>query len=111
MALSEFVRNGLSMIFLLNRRYMPYYKWAFRASRELPVLSDAAGKLESLLAGGGNRESSLEMIEAVSGQIIGELKKQGLTGGSWDYLEPHGLEIMERIKDGKIRNLHLMEGE
>ena len=51
------------------------------------------------------------MIEAVSGQIIGELKKQGLTGGSWDYLEPHGLEIMERIKDGKIRNLHLMEGE
>lgn len=110
MALSEFVRSGLSMIFLLNHRYMPYYKWAFRASRELPVLSDTAGKLESLLTEGGNREGSMEMIETICGQIIGELKRQNLTGGSWDYLEPHGLEMMERIKDGKIRNLHLMEG-
>lgn len=110
MALSEFVQNGLSMIFLLNRCYMPYYKWAFRASRELPVLSGTAKKLETLLTGGESREDSMGMIEAISGEIIGELKRQDLTGGSWDYLEPHGLELMGRIKDGQIRNLHLMEG-
>ena len=52
MALHEFVSAGLSMIFLLNRRYMPYYKWSFRAARELPVLREAAGELERLLTGG-----------------------------------------------------------
>ena len=49
-------------------------------------------------------------IEAVCGQIIRELKRQGLTDGGWDYLEPHAYEIMERIQDGEIRNLHVMEG-
>ena len=34
----------------------------------------------------------------------------GLTDGSWDYLEPHAFEIMERIRDGELRNLHVMAG-
>ena len=38
------------------------------------------------------------------------MKKQGLTDGSWDYLEPHAFEIMERIRDGELRNLHVMAG-
>ena len=49
-------------------------------------------------------------IEAVCGQIIGELKRQGLTDGDWDYLEPHALCVMERIRDGQLRNMHVMEG-
>ena len=42
--------------------------------------------------------------------MIAEMARQGLTGGSWDYLEPHALEVTERIQDGNLRNLHLMEG-
>ena len=143
MALHEFVSAGLSMIFLLNRRYMPYYKWSFRAARELPVLREAAGELERLLTGGaavpgdaagvyepgntepGDTEGSCgpakkrlaggpvrteERIEMVCRAVVQELKRQGLTGGDWDYLEPHAMELTERIRDGELRNLHVMEG-
>jgi len=110
MALYEFVQNGLSMIFLLNNRYMPYYKWAFRAARDLETLSDLAEKLESLLTGKVPEEKIPARIEEISAEVIRELKKRGLTDGSWDYLEPHALEVMERIRDSGLRNLHVMEG-
>ena len=129
MALHEFVSAGLSMIFLLNRRYMPYYKWSFRAARELPALRETAGELERLLTGGaavtgdaagvyGSAEKRLdggpdrteERIEGVCRAVVQELKRQGLTGGDWDYLEPHAMELTERIRDGELRNLHVMEG-
>lgn len=110
MALNEFVRNGLSMIFLLNNRYMPYYKWAFRAARELKEYSGLAAQLEELLTGGLSEVQIKERIEAVSAGIIAALRKMELTDGPWDYLEPHAMEIMERIHDGGLRNMHVMEG-
>lgn len=36
--------------------------------------------------------------------VVQELKRQGLTGGDWDYLEPHAMELTERIRDGELRN-------
>ena len=35
LALDEFVRNAADMVFLLNRRFAPYYKWVFRAMRDI----------------------------------------------------------------------------
>ena len=39
LALDEFVRQAISMVYLLNRTYMPYYKWMFRGMET----SDSAG--------------------------------------------------------------------
>ncbi len=117
MALAEFVKNAASMIYLLNRRYMPYYKWMFRGMRDLPLLGNLSSDLEGLISYQQpvpeKEERDLliqQKIEAVSSAVIGELRRQGLTGGTWDYLEPHALEITEHIQNGEIRNLHLMEG-
>ncbi len=105
LAAGEFVRECLGMVFLLNRRHLPYYKWAFRAMRELPVLPELADALEGILA-----SPSEDAIEAVSAAVIRELTAQGLTDGHWDYLEPHAYEVMERIENGEIASLHVMEG-
>ena len=134
LALNEFVANALSMIFLLNKTYMPYYKWAFRAARELPKLSETAARLESVLTAGVcservMRENGIHEengiyeengiageyrlageIEHICADLIAELETQGLTDGAWDYLEPHAGEIMERIHDSELRNLHVMVG-
>lgn len=115
MALHEFVQNGLSMVFLLNHRYMPYYKWAFRAARELPEYSELAEELEALLAADPRKSDRTrnpirERIEAVSAGVIAALRAEELTDGPWDYLEPHAYEVMERIRDGNLRNIHVMEG-
>lgn len=33
LALSEFLKNTIEMIYLLNKKYMPYYKWSHRGTR------------------------------------------------------------------------------
>ncbi len=107
LALSEFVRETTAMVYLLNRSHMPYYKWVFRGMKQLPVLGALAPRLEALLL---NPRDAAEEIEAISLCVIQELQSQGLTNGSWDYLEPHAMEIQRKIKDPEIRALHLMEG-
>lgn len=105
LAADEFVRETAAMAFLLNRRHMPYYKWALRALGELPVLGSLAPRLEALLA-----EPREAEIEDICGLVVRELRRQDLTDGDWDYLEPHAREVMERIRDPEIAALHVMEG-
>ena len=69
MALFEFVQHGLSMIFLLNKKYMPYYKWAFRAGKELSLLSEHVCAMERLVSEPWT--ASLEAIESFCAGIIG----------------------------------------
>ena len=105
LAADEFVRRTLQVVFLLNRRPAPFYKWVFRAMDSLERLSELKIPLEEIL-----RTPSAERIEQVSAAVIDELRREGLSAGSWDYLEPHAYEIMRRIRDPEIAALHIMEG-
>lgn len=104
LACCEFVNHTLAMLFLLNERHMPFYKWAFRAAKELPKLSKLIPTLEALL-----REPDEDTIERVSAAVIEELRAQGLTDGGWDFLEPHAYAVMRRIRNPEIAALHIME--
>ncbi|MBR6208344.1 MAG: DUF4037 domain-containing protein [Oscillospiraceae bacterium] len=105
LAAGEFVRESLEMVFLLNRRHMPFYKWAFRAMGELPRLSELRPELEQILT-----EPTADAMESVAAAVIGELRAQNLTEGRWEFLEPHAYEIMKRIQNPEIAALHIMEG-
>ncbi|MGI5976813.1 MAG: DUF4037 domain-containing protein [Candidatus Limivicinus sp.] len=113
LAADEFVRAAAQMIFLLNRRHMPYYKWLFRALGELEILGDMREALEFLLTGDNDsagQETKAGVIEDISAAVIRELRAQKLSRGSWDYLEPHAFEITALIKNPELRSLHVMEG-
>ena len=113
LALSDFVRAGCGMIYLLNRRHMPYYKWMLRGMEALPKLGDMRPALEYLLTAENDesgRATKQGVVEDICAAVIRELKAQSLTGGDWDYLEPHAFEIMGRIQNQQIRALHVMEG-
>lgn len=112
LAMAEFVNAACASVFLLNRRHMPYYKWQFRAMGELEKLGDLRETLEFLLTGENDeagRKLKGELVEDVCAQVVKELRAQGLTCGSWDYLEPHALDLMEHIENPQIRALHVME--
>ena len=109
LALGEFVRHSISMIFLLNRRFAPYYKWQFRALRRLPAHSDLADPLETLLAGTLPPEEKLPFIHQITTAVISELAAQKLSAVQDEYLEPHAFELMSQITNQEIRALHIME--
>ncbi len=111
LAVGEFVSSTLHVIFLLNRRYLPYYKWSFRALRELPILSDLAKPLEYLLSSGnddGEAKRKLETVELVSAAVVEELRRQELTHFAGSALEGHAYAVNGEIIDAEIRNLHIL---
>ena len=110
LALQEFVKNSISMIFLLNKRFAPYYKWAFRAMRDLPLMAEEESKLQKLLTAAVPVQERFQLIEEISLACIAQLRKQELTDIENDYLEPHAFELMNHIKSREIAALHVMEG-
>lgn len=107
----EFVRHALCAIFLLNRRYMPYYKWSFRALRDLPRLSELASPLEYLISSpstAADAPQKCETIEAICEQIAETLRVEGLSALADNGCERHAYAVNDRISDGEIRNLHIL---
>ncbi len=98
LALNEFVEEALEVFFLLENRYLPYYKWRFRALRDTgfkdqePVLSD-------LLSGGAFRYTEQELLDIIECIFKAFTDKDP---GKYAY------EINDEIRDGEIRNLHIL---
>lgn len=113
LSVTEFVKSTLAAIFLLNRRYLPYYKWSFRALRELNTLTELYGPLEYLISS-GNQNSEADKKQAVINQIfaavIAEIQAQGLSDFEGDAAEGHAMSVNRRIADSRTRNLHILYG-
>ena len=60
-ALNEFIVSTMSMIYLLNKKYAPYYKWMYRGMESLNILKDVAVKLRRLSLLGDQREIGREL--------------------------------------------------
>lgn len=113
LAMAEFVSAACGAIFLLNRRHMPYYKWRLRAMAELETLGNMREALEFLLTADNDEQGRIlksAVVEDICVALVKELKKQHLTYGSWDYLEPHAFEIAGHIQSPALRAMHIMEG-
>ena len=110
LALGEFVRNAAGMVFLLNHRFAPYYKWVFRAMRDLPKLGSCSDRLSALLTDGVSGEAKAGQIECLCAEIASELRAQGLSDRDDVYLEPHAFAVQSGIRDREVRELHIMEG-
>ena len=111
MAVFEFARSMMAAAFLLNYKYQPYYKWGFRAMRELEKLSIQAELLEYLITSDNREEQAEEkynVIEGIAADVIEELMEQGLTKAICGDLEKHAYSVNDSIADAGIRNLHIL---
>lgn len=125
-ALDEFMRATISMVYLLNRQYMPYYKWMWRGMERLEKLKEVRALLRNLAEDGLDGESwyteawdtyqytlnkndrVVIWIEEICARIIEELKAQGISSSLSDYLEEHAYMAMHHIQDERIRSLPVM---
>ncbi len=113
LAIGEFVTNTAQLLFLLNRKFAPYYKWLLRGVRTLPLLSELADPLEFLLtAENDDAGKSLKagIIEDIAAQIVPELRAQRLSCINSVSLEKQAFHVHSHIESAAIRALHIMEG-
>ncbi|MBR3555457.1 MAG: DUF4037 domain-containing protein [Oscillospiraceae bacterium] len=113
LAAHEFVKSALSAAFLLNRRYQPYYKWSFRALRALPKLGNLAEALEQLISTPNGPEDipiKKRIIEDTALAVAALLREEGLSAVPDGELEAHAYAVNDRIRDGELRNMHILAG-
>lgn len=112
LACNEFINSAVKTAFLLNGKYMPYYKWSFRALRELENGKELAERLSYLMSGSNFEKQTAskksETIEVISSFFVSELQKKGITKAVCGDLEKHAYSVNDMIKDGSIRNLHIL---
>lgn len=102
LALFEFVNHAFFLIFALNFRYTPFYKWRFRAMDELLRLRELKEPLAALLAGEGQ-------IESICQAVAEELNRAHLSESLSPDLEQQAKTVTKLIRDSELRRLHLME--
>ena len=107
---TKFCADAMSLVFLLNRTYSPYYKWIHRAVRDLPTLGRYTYESISSLLIDRDCLAKAKQIEAISHTLIQELRRQGLTDHQSDFLPDHGPVIQQGIQDKLLRERSVFVG-
>lgn len=122
LALNEFMKQAMQMVYLLNRKYPPYEKWLHQGIKHMTILPQIYGICNALTdlpnqkaawenltakeAEGINGKDQISLtIEVVCSLISQEMHQKNLTGAQTPYLEDHAKELVE--KSDQMLNLHL----
>ncbi len=115
LSLAEFIRESMQIVYLLNRKYAPFYKWMRRGLQDLKVCSEVGEMLDLLYqipdpaaAWEGVRandylyhlntnDGRVLIIEAVCNVIVQELNAQGLSDQQDNFLQNHLQALLKNI--------------
>ncbi|MBO5095121.1 MAG: DUF4125 family protein [Lachnospiraceae bacterium] len=96
-ALGEFEKHTMAIVYLLNRRYAPFYKWMHRGMQDLPLLAVIGDIMNAIADMQIGDERIVQTIEIIVTLIIDEMRKQSLTTGNDNYLDHHTDNILRSI--------------
>jgi len=107
---TKFCIDVISLIFLLNRHYTPFYKWMNRALATLPRLGKEVHEKINLLIQTSDSSLKLDIVEKICSLIIAELASEGLSDSSSAFLLDHGPIIQSKILDKELRERNVWVG-
>jgi Domain of unknown function (DUF4037) len=107
---TKFCADVISLVFLINRRYTPFYKWMHPALAGLPRLGKAIHERIVSLIQTLDYQLKHEIVEEICSLIIAELKAEGLTDSSSNFLLDHGPSIQGKIRDKEFRERNIWIG-
>lgn len=115
LALAEFVKEAMQIVYLLNRKYAPFYKWMHRGMKELAVggeigdmlallyqVPDPAAAWEGIaptdyLYHLNTEDGRVLVIEAVCNVLVQILNEMGLSERQDNFLQNHVGEILDGL--------------
>jgi len=100
----RFCSDAMMLVFLLNRRYAPFYKWLHRAVGELPLLGPAVQARVAVLLADRSADTRAAMMEEIAALLATEIRRQELSDSTSDFLLDHAPLVQERISDPVLRS-------
>lgn len=114
LAAARFAEAALSLVFLCNRRYMPFYKWAGKLVRSLPILGAELGQtLDGLAARplrGPQDLDAARTIETFCAATAAHLRATGLSTEPDSWLWAHGPQILRHVENEELRHMDMLQG-
>jgi hypothetical protein len=100
---SQFCSDIISLVFLLNKQYMPYYKWRHQAVRSLPLLGEFLyHRIDEIITSCDYNKKN-EIIETICVEVIKVFHETGMSDVKSDFLLDHGPIIHKNIRDENLR--------
>ncbi|WP_338947329.1 DUF4037 domain-containing protein [Fusobacterium nucleatum] len=91
-----FVDEVIHLVFLLNRRYKIFYKWANRALLDLKILGNEIHKLLQDMVFAQNK---IPYVKKICKVLADELRNEKLTDCESEFLGDLGVDIQKNIDD------------
>lgn len=121
LAAAKFAEASASMVHLLEKKPMPFYKWAFRSLRDLEAgggpetgSSSEAGSrlavsadLDRLLSNPLSGDAP-DIAEKVCTALAAALIEKGYCSDHGSFLQNYVPQLMESISDKELRDMHPM---
>ena len=98
-SLSKFVEAASEAAYLLNNKYMPFYKWSFKAMEEFTCLTDMKEDIEELIDGRPDKEGMEEKIENICHKVLKELHRQKLSNSNEEFLDIQKDEVLRKMNE------------
>lgn len=113
-SISHFCSAAISLAFLLNKQYMPYYKWAHHAVRFLPDLGSvtysAVQQLsQTALSQPQAIDTVFEIIETHCHETRMVLNELGLTQSTDNWMMTQAHEIQAQISVPELRAMSVLQ--
>ena len=96
-----FVDEVIHLVFLLNRKYKIFYKWANRALLDLKILGNEIHKLLQDMVFAQNK---IPYVKKICKVLADELRNQKLTDCESEFLGDLGVDIQKNIDDEFFKN-------
>ncbi|MFZ2633405.1 MAG: DUF4037 domain-containing protein [Desulfosalsimonadaceae bacterium] len=107
---TKFCADFMSLIFLLNKKYVPFYKWMHRAVKSLQILGEWTHRAVASLISESESEEKIKRVEGMCATVIKELIRQGLSDIDSSFMPDHGPTIQNRIVDNALREQNVWVG-
>jgi len=109
-AQAKFCSDVISMVFLLNKEYKPFFKWMHKAVSFLPILGEYVYSAINDLVMTPDYNQKVTLIEEICNAIRGELLNQGLSDSASDFLLDHGPMVQKKIENSNLRARNILLG-
>lgn len=113
-SVNNFCNAAISLTFLLNKQYMPYYKWAHHAVQFLPVLgsitySTVQQLSQAALSQPQSADTVFEIIETHCQETRMVLNEMGLTQSTDNWMMNQAHEIQAQISILELRAMSILQ--
>lgn len=100
---TKFCADLISLIYLLNKRYAPFYKWLHRGARGLPLLGREVYQRVADLLEAKSVQVKAELMEEMCAQVAAEMRRQGLSDATSPFLLDHLPSLQDGVVDEHFR--------